>query len=211
MFINEIAAGSKVTLVVKDTKNKIILESEVLYDIVNEKCKLAVQAFKYNDTIIRFDYGSIKAYIDNNDNKSYVFPISCIYSEKDKEIGTYHVLCCDQDVSFVNKRGAVRVPLNSNVKVITKSGCILAKPKDISHTGLSFYLDKDTDVSIGDNMTCEFEQLFIKCKVNCTITRLVQSTNNKILVGCKLNTTYKNVCELVNSIQLQHRRNFKRI
>ena len=83
MFIHEIGAGSPVKVVVKDDKRKIVLESEVLEDIENEEEKLAVKAFKYKDSLIRFDYGVIKAYIDNYmDGKSYIYPISCIYSDK---------------------------------------------------------------------------------------------------------------------------------
>ena len=212
MFINEVIAGSAVKLVVNDEKKKIVLESEVLEDIVFEEHKLAVKAFKYKDTLIRFDYGKIKAYIDNySDGKSYIFPISCIYADKENSSETYHVLCSDHDAQFINKRGAIRVPLSSPVKVFRTGSQMMARAKDLSCTGISFYTSKDDGFAVGEEVVCEFEELFIKCKVSCVVVRLIQQGEDKIIAGCKIKgSTSKALGELVNGIQLQHRRNFRK-
>ena len=209
MFINGIVAGSAVKIVVTDNKKKVTLESEVIDIIYDDEHKLAVKAFRHNDTLIRFDCGVIKAYIDNYaDGRSYVFPITCIYTDKDDSQESFHVLCSDCDAQYENKRGAVRVPLSEPVKVYRRSGMLLARPKDISCTGISFYACEEDGINEGEQFICEFEQLSIRCKVLCTVVRIIPKEDNKIIVGCKINGESRAVGELVNGIQLQYRRNF---
>lgn len=214
MKINNISEGSIINLVVSDSKNRKVTfttTSVHLKDDITEEGQLAVTAIKSNNVLIKFDYGNCTAYIeDNADGKSYKYPLNGIYTVKDSNGVTYHVLCSDIDAKFINKREAVRVPLDSTLTLCYNGKSCFAKARDLSALGIAFYIDSMGSIDLGTELICKFEKFYCKYSIRCHVVRIVEQDNGKFLVGCEFINSHQAVNELINDIQLQHRRTNKR-
>lgn len=188
MFINEIAAGSIVELLVKNKEGREVrLSSEAFMALEEgEHRMLLVEAFTHNGQLLVFSSVMCQAIITNaDDNKIYKFRLRAVL-KKEHEGKIYHCLVSNEEVTEENRRTAKRFGISAKgtIQILGNTSTIKGYVRDISATGISF-LVAASSLQIGDKVSVSFVHELSGAKVK-VVAQIVRSVDEEkgTLFGC---------------------------
>lgn len=212
MLLKDIPIGSHVFIEVKSGNSILEFQSEVCRDIIDKEepeNSCYVRTFTSNDgRILNFDSIDVNAYITPlNSDVSYVFDIEQLTHVIDKESDA-HLLVSINEGKIVNRRGAVRVPMQVKaiVSYIDKNKIAYGITKDISASGIAIIIDeKDLEAEPGGTVKISFTGPDkIRYSIRSKVVRLQYiDDSNMVLLGCQFDKEDSSICNLVNQIQIK--------
>lgn len=211
MFIDDLPVGSPITLRILHGNKKMelvsIIRDKKRHDNADYHC-CYVEPFTHKNKILKFDVGTLFAICDSiGDGKQYKYKLLQISLVRIGNV-VYHRLVSQDNAKFLNRREAVRVPLNVTANLSTSVGNIIGKTRDISASGIAVLIGSARNVNVGDRVRCKFEKFYTTYNVSCKVVRIVRDgKTNRYLLGCEFERNYQDINLLVNDIRMQHRNN----
>lgn len=211
MFIDDLPIGSPITLQILHGNKKMELVSiirDTTRHVNTDYHCCYVEPFTHENKILKFDAGILFAICDNIvDGKQYKYKLLQISLVRVGNV-VYHQLVSKDYAKFLNRREALRVPLNVTANLSTRTGNVIGKTRDISASGIAIMIAGALNVNVGDRVRCKFEKFYTTYNVSCKIVRIVRDgKTNRYLLGCEFERNYQDINSLVNDIQMQHRKN----
>lgn len=227
MRLNNLDVGTIVTLNATDYEKSVRMESEVLSVSLEDRLFIekAVQSLNKEvfcvldlitdgKAVINFLSVRVKCTLTALiDDKPYSWNDVKILKLKLPDIGSCHIVLCDDNVDTFNRRGEYRQWLGYDA--LCKFGdSKVAKDvllRDLSPSGVGLLCSTELPVELGLKVNIQFHEEFKSSvsgeyvsklyTINAVIVRYVSTNNNKLLVGCKLDKEYEEITKLIFSKQ----------
>jgi c-di-GMP-binding flagellar brake protein YcgR len=216
MFIDEHATGTGINIRLADGKLDHDFVSEIIEGIYNKgKHYIFVKPIMgEDDKYINFARYPLVIEMVNTET-GRVFRYSAKkhgYSKYKGEL--IFIISSDDDAKPINRREAYRVDIceQADVQVNGHTKVMPVFLHDISVTGISFVFPKDMEeinrMKVGDSVSITFTPSIYDrmIRVSAKICRFVDTTNDRILVGCRLNRFESSVASVVSKLSIMERK-----
>ncbi|MCR4955122.1 MAG: PilZ domain-containing protein [Lachnospiraceae bacterium] len=159
MNIGRMEQGSRLSLIAKKDKKKVMFETRVLRKI--SPTTIQIDPIRYNHYAVSFAGAKInvEVKIDNaKDHRLYAFPVEKIVSVVNNGEREYYVTA-SAEAESTNRRGRERFSVNK------KGHCSMGDSranyevtvKDLSGSGVGLICDKDVSINMDPNFVLRFE------------------------------------------------------
>ena len=203
MFLSEVKRGSTVNLTVKNKSGaSAIFQTTALEGNRNgTNHALVVNCIRHNGKLVSFEGFSVTADINlsGGDDRKVKYLISNIALLK-KGSQTYHVLYSHDNASPKDRRDSIRALLDEAATVkIGDRAQITVRTKDVSISGIAFYIPGNVTVKEGEPVEAAFacSALNATYKISASVARIEKQPDGRILIGCRLTTFNKSIVALV--------------
>lgn len=210
MFIDEQPKETNVVLKVQSRG----VDADFQTTILGSKCErgnhcIIVEAVKgESGNYIDFSQFPLIVEIVNPQDKRFYKYISVkhgYFREKEK---VYFGIFVNDDVKPVNRREAYRVAISEPAALQIKghTKVIDGYTHDVSATGISFTIpaSESTRACVGDTVSASFNSSLMErfYRINCTVCRIEDFENERVLLGCRLTKVDEAVRHLVGKLSI---------
>lgn len=204
MYINEIAPGSTIKIIVSIGVNRLEFETKAVEGISVPTNGLIVDAIRKKGKLINFSVKGVLCgifVIDDQTQLPYQWKIVKIRKVKMKGV-FQHVILTQQEVEPFNRRTHFRVwiGLAAILQVGKNQTTYNVTIHDISARGISFICLKEIDIAEGALIHATFfdESTGTSFNITAIIVRQSELDELRVIWGCKLNVELWKLIDLFN-------------
>jgi len=202
MYIGSLPVSTPCTLFVQnDQGNSVRLDTSIIE--LESQVSIHLEVCLYEDKPISMSgfQCSLEVVYEGG---FYSFVLDNVLLVRDTE-STYYIAQCTKEARRKNRRGAVRVPIDSSTVLHVGARIIPdCSVRDVSGTGISFFVPKTETVNIGEKVFSAFRYRWDETlyQVKGSVVRVETPEHGSYnLIGVEFSGVYANIDKLVAEIQ----------